>query len=218
MTSNATPMYSIWKSLCIVREMLSDRGYTPLEKEYTYEEFEENHRDANDVEELRKDLQLFCSRKNDTPVIIVFWRTSIGTNHIQEIHGTMKENGVTKAIIIYNTKITAYGASAIRYLRVQKIIIETFSEAEIQYNVTKHADVPRHIICSAEKRASVMEKYSATAEQFPKIKTTDPVCRYYGAVKGQMIKVLRPSDCSPEIITVTGEKKSLYNIHYLIVT
>lgn len=241
----STAIYPLWKSFKIVNEMLLDRGYKQNTEDWnayssdesadapvvvSEQEFAEAHADTlEDSEETRKKL---CFRyKSASPPkkggkeedrtwsisLMTFWKNSLGTNDIHDIHEKMKNEGVTKAIVVYAIKITPYAAVALRNLRIQKVIIETFSEAEMQYNVTKHEYVPRHIICSAVKKAQVLKEYSATAEQIAQIKSSDPVCRYYGAIKGQMIKILRPSDCMPEVITADGEKKTLYDITYRIV-
>lgn len=218
-----TSVYPLWRSLRTIDEMLIDRGYKRQDEDWeeygdgSEDNFMKVHSDTlDDVEATRKKLR-FIFTKDNKAAISTFWKNSLGTNDIQEIHESMKDDKVSRAIVVYATKITPYAATALRNLRIQKIIIETFSEAETQYNVTRHEDVPRHIICSAAKKATVLNEYSITQEQVPQIKMADPVCRYYGAVKGQMIKIVRPSDCMPMVITATGEKKVLYDISYRIV-
>lgn len=222
-----TDVYVLWRSLRTVEEMLIDRGYQRHEEDWesyakagetvSEEEFGGVHTDTlDDAEATRKNMR-FRFIKNNKVAVLALWKNSLGTNDIQEIHETMKENEVSHAITIYATKITPYAATALRNLRVQKIIIETFSEAEMQYNVAKHDDVPRHIICSVSKKAKVLQEYSVTQEQVPQIKVTDAVCRYYGAVKGQLIKIVRSSDCEPVVITTVEGPKQLYDISYRIV-
>lgn len=253
-----TPVYPLWRSLCIVTEMLSDRKYEiPDNYPPTIDEFTEIY-SGDDTDAIRKEMKFSlrkvetttcsqpeCSGRPDYNVageskgkfcsshkkkgmmdiskyaISVFWKVSIGTNDVQEIFEAMKEAEVNRAIVIYTTKITPYAATALRNLMIQKMVIETFSEAEMQYNVIKHVDVPRHIVCSATKKAQVLKWYSVTPEQIPQIKVSDVQCRYLGAAKGQLIKIIRPSDSIPEVIvpstTTTEEKKQLFDITYRIV-
>jgi DNA-directed RNA polymerase subunit H (RpoH/RPB5) len=243
--ATTSPIYILWRSLRTVDEMLIDRGYVrrdedwepylgkektiktkkePIEKEdeapkiVTEEDFLRVHSEtATDLDATRKTLRLVYLSKGGEYAISVFWKSSLGIGDVQDIHEIMKEEQVEKAVVIHSSKITPYAATALRNLRVQKIIIETFTDSEMQYNVVHHVDVPRHIICSTAKKAEILKDYSVTAEQLPQIKTTDPVCRYYGASKGQLIKIVRPSDCMPELVTATGEKKELYDIVYRIV-
>jgi len=107
---------------------------------------------------------------------------------------------------------------ALKPLKVQKIIIEVFSLKELQYNITRHKDVPKHIICSNVKKQEILEKYSVGPHQLPIIKLTDPVCRYYNASKGQLVKIIRRSESIPTVTLADGTVKELYDISYRIVS
>lgn len=222
---STTTMLELYRSYKTVTEMLRDRGFLVDDAGY--------HQDpekpevvppgflewvGDDVSEARKELQLEYEHTiENRPFVTVFWTESFGTDDIHWIHGEMSENGCTHAIVIHNRKITSGTAGIIKSLRVQNIIIEPFTEKETQFNVTRHAYVPRHIICGKEKTAEILEKYHVTKDQLPKIQSaTDAVCRYLGARKGQLIKILRPSESIPEV-TINGKKTILYDVTYRIV-
>lgn len=218
--SMADKLNMLWRSVRTVMEMLTDRGYDlPDQWEYdekcTVDVFREVHGDE-DPDAIKKTMT-FLFKKEDKNMIMTFWKGSLGTSDIQEIHEKMIAANVTRAIVVYTTKITPYAAGALRHLKVQKVNIETFSEVEMQYNVTRHVDVPRHIICSATKKARVLEDYSVTQDQLPQIKSTEAQCRYYGATKGQLMKIVRPSDSVPEVAMSGKPPKELYDITYRIV-
>jgi DNA-directed RNA polymerase I, II, and III subunit RPABC1 len=222
----STTLLELYRSYKTIIEMLRDRGFLadesfdfpqdPSTPEIVPEKFVEWV--GEDVSDARKELQLDFDHTSATkPSVMLFWTDSFGTDDIHWIHGEMTEKGFTHAIVIHNRKITSGTVTIIKSLRVQNIIIEPFTEKETQFNVTHHVYVPRHIICSAKKTAEILEKYHVTKEQIPKIQSaTDAVCRYLGARKGQLIKILRPSESIGEV-TVNGKKTVLYDVTYRIV-
>lgn len=210
--------YRLWRSLKTTIEMIGDRGYkidTPLP---SFDDFIEN-RNGMSIEQVKKEMTTVFTKEKAGP-IAAFWKNSLGNNDIQEIYENMIELNIKKAVVIYFNKITPSAAMALRHLRVQKFIIDPFSETEMQYNVTKHKNVPRHIICTAAKKAEILEDYSVTVDQLPQIKTTDPQVRYWGAVKGQLIKIMRNSDSihKVNIGPKSEDEKLLYDCSYRYVS
>lgn len=188
-----------------------------MEKKYEriegYKDFMDKLNEDEDITEINQIREVI---NFNTDTVSVFWKDSVGISDVQSIIESLQEHGTSHAIVIYGNKITPTAAAAIKPLRFQKIIMETFSEKELQYNVTRHEDVPLHIICTEATKQKVFKVYNIDKEKCPKIPVTDPVCRYYGATKGQLIKIKRKSDTIPEVI-VNGEKKILYDITYKLV-
>lgn len=216
---------SLWKAWTTVVQMLTDRG-RDIPKNYTlsFEEFEEWVGNADeDASEARKKMYYTIPANSKQGGISVFWKELLGTSDVQEMVEMMNTKNIKHAIAIHNNKVTPYATSALRLLKMQKIIIEVFSQNELQYNVTHHEYVPRHIICSAKTKQQVFEAYNIDSTKIVKILTTDPVIRYLGALKGQLIKIVRESDCMPEVeLPIEGEsdrkeKKKLYDVTYRIV-
>jgi DNA-directed RNA polymerase subunit H (RpoH/RPB5) len=223
----------LWKAWITVMEMLIDRKYK-IEEDYmmSLEDFEYwvcgNTDTAGStmsaVSAARKIMHDTLSSSSGT-YISIFWTELMGISDVQEMVEIMKSEGIKHAIAIHNSKITPHAAMTLRLLRVQKIIIEIFSENELQYNITRHEFVPKHIICSTETKKSIFQSYNIDANKIVKILSTDPVIRYMGAVKGQLIKIIRQSDSIPTIDmpvtaadgTITKETKKLYDITYKIV-
>lgn len=213
-------VYYLFRSFCIVIEMLKDRGYI-VPEEYNYCIDGENHYSdfiewvGEDIEEAQKLLHL-CFEKSSGMKILTFWFTPLGKNDVQTVSETLIEDSVKNAIVVHVNKITPCAGPVIKDLRVQKYFIEHFLQTELQFNITKHQYVPKHIICSASKKADVLKKYSVTKDQLPRILSSDPVCRYLGANKGQLIKIIRPSDSISEV-NIKGVKKDLFDLAYRIV-
>ena len=53
--------------------------------------------------------------------------------------------------------------------------------------------VPDHIVLTAQEKSQVLEKYMAKDQQLPRLMTIDPVARYYGLKRGQVVKIVRES-------------------------
>lgn len=214
-------MERLWKAWTVVLEMLVDRKYViPSDYFVSYDDFIEW---VGDKENEARKTMYFTSNGTGKNPIAVFWKELLGTSDVLDVVETIKSENIKHALVIHNNKVTPYAATALRLLRVQKIIIEVFTEDELQFNITRHEYVPKHIICSAETKQKVFDTYAIDATKMIKILVTDPVLRYYGATKGQLIKIVRPSDSIPEIEIPSPvdpnkkEKKILYDVTYKIV-
>lgn len=198
--------------------MMVDRKYAVSEDEKipTFEEWMADYQGLTE-DEVREKLN-FIYAKSDTDRILIAWSLTpaLGSQNIQGIKAMMDEREVKRCIMVIQGKITPFAANAIRNLRIQSYFIETFTEEELQFNVTKHELVPRHIICSAAKKEEVLKKYAINKSQLPQIRSTDPQVRYYGATKNQLIKIVRKSDTMPSIV-INGQPQTLYDISYRIV-
>ena len=79
--------------------------------------------------------------------------------------------------------------------------IELFEDKELIVNIIEHVLVPKHIILSDEEKQTLLKKYRLKESQLPKILTTDPVARFLGLVKGQVVKIIRASETAGRYIT-----------------
>jgi DNA-directed RNA polymerases I, II, and III subunit RPABC1 len=228
--AKATGAIRMWKSWKTVTEMLADRKYYVPELVGCDEFLKKLDIDgtterSQELSKARLSFQeTFAKKKDVDPQLVVAMRESIGNAQVQELDSIMRDLGVTDAIVIYTDKITPSADVAIKHLKVKKINIDCFTEDSLQYNVTRHSCVPKHIICSMETKRNVMEKYHTDKEHIPQIKVIDPVCRYLGAKKGQLIEIVRRSDAIPfveEKKIVDGKEvvvtTTLYDITYKIV-
>jgi DNA-directed RNA polymerases I, II, and III subunit RPABC1 len=231
-------IYSLWNSQVNVLKMLKDRKYSVIDENPlggTLESFRENHKNQ-DVYQVRETMtRVFYKKAENSPSsknvtggssklpsesIIVMWMMDLGVQTILYVYNLMQESNVSRAIVIVKNKITPHAQAAIRNLKnlqpSAKAIIETFPEINMQFNVTEHEYVPRHIICSTEKRTQILETYAVTKDKIPQIKSSDPVVRWLDASRGQLIKIVRPSESTPSI-TINGKQQVLYDITYRLV-
>ena len=194
----------IWKSRVTVLDMLIDRGYNVSEDDrVTYEEFEEWVGD-DDEETIMENMTVIYERPKNK--IYVTWiKGNLGTV-IKNIVLDMKENECTESIIVISATTTNASNEIIKTLWKQKTYIWVFNMDYISINISKHSYVPKHEICSVKETKRLKNQYSVENPQIPKILADDPMVRYLGAVKGQLIRITRNSDTQP------GNKVIYYRI------
>ena len=205
------PKLWFWRARKTLFEILTMRGYDIDMSEISTVKDLQNE----NLDDLKEKFERIVQLPNSKNYLLIYWATQgkIGRDTIITLTEKMKKENVSKALLIMNGKISAYANGVISSLKVQKMYIEIFTEKELQINVTENFNVPLHQICSEEEKTEEFMKYSIKADQCPRILTTDIMVRYLGATKGQLIKITRPCETTPEI---GGEKK--YYITYRIVS
>ena len=99
----------------------------------------------------------------------------------------------TTAIMITQTALTP-AAKKIVPAALPETIIELFLEQELVVNITHHNLVPKHVLLSAEEKKKLLERYRLKETQLPRIQLADPVARYLGLRRGNVVKIIRKSE------------------------
>ncbi|VDO18343.1 unnamed protein product [Brugia timori] len=112
----------------------------------------------------------------------------------------MQEQAITRAIIVVQTGMTPSAKQAIADM-APKYTLEQFLEAELMVNITEHELVPEHVVMTNEEKNELLGRYKLKDTQLPRIQQSDPVARYFGLRRGQVVKIIRPSETAGRYIT-----------------
>lgn len=202
MTDESAEFYKIWRVRHTVLQLCHDRGYliTQDDLEETFDKFK---RQYDGVLPDRNELTALCAHHNnlDDKMFVFFpEEPKIGIKTVQNYVVKMQAEGVNRAIIIVRIGLTPSAKQAMRDV-APEFILEEFLESEMLINITEHELVPQHVLLTVEEKEELFSRYKLKESQLMKMLTTDPVARYYGYKRGQVIKITRKSDTAGRYVT-----------------
>lgn len=116
----------------------------------------------------------------------------VGTKHIRAFNHTIDAQNFHTGLFITHTPISP---SAARLLgSIPGRTAEHFVEGDLLVNITHHELVPAHVLLAAPEKARLLERYRLRESQLPRIQAGDPVARYLGLRRGQVVKIIRKSE------------------------
>uniref|UniRef100_A0A8R1DI98 DNA-directed RNA polymerases I, II, and III subunit RPABC1 n=1 Tax=Caenorhabditis japonica TaxID=281687 RepID=A0A8R1DI98_CAEJA len=206
MADDELETYRLWRIRKTVLQMVHDRGYLVAQDELDQplEAFKETFGDRpSEKKPARSDLTILVAH-NDDPAdqMFVFFPedTKIGIKTIKAICQQMQEQNISRAIIVVQIGMTPSAKQSIGDM-APKYMLEHFLEAELMVNITEHELVPEHVVMTAEEKAELLARYKLKDSQLPRIQQCDPVARYFGLRRGQVVKIIRPSETAGRYIT-----------------
>ncbi|KAF2115196.1 DNA-directed RNA polymerases I [Lophiotrema nucula] len=210
----------MWRVYRTAKEMCMDRGYNILEEDttITLEEFAGKFA-REDGEPDRQRMPFSCEpsdemlRKysapptakdpNPQPQIGQLWvefnaDENVGLKQLRDYMQHLSNHNFYSGIMVCIKPMTGM---ALRLLRGASGLdegpkggVEVFVEQDLLVNITKHELVPKHVLLSREEKAQLLERYRLKETQLPRIQVTDPVAKYLGLRRGQVVKIIRKSE------------------------
>ena len=127
------------------------------------------------------------------PIWVEFLKdTNVGIKQMRAFCQHVDQNKFHSGILITQVSITP---SALKLIpSVLPMVIETFQEMDLLVNITHHELVPKHVLLSNDEKKRLLERYRLKENQLPRIQRGDPVARYLGLRRGQVVKIIRKSE------------------------
>ncbi|WFC99079.1 DNA-directed RNA polymerases II 24 kDa polypeptide (RNA polymerase II subunit 5) [Malassezia yamatoensis] len=183
----------LWRINRTIHELVADRGYEVADEEINMDlDTFKAEMSTNGVVD-RNRLNFFTShRDNPSERLFVFYSTerNVGVKTMRQFINVLEEKSITRGIIIWSDKMTSAAKKVIEAMRLQ-LVLEDFEEAFLLVNITHHQLVPKHEVLTAEEKAELLQRYRLKESQLPRIQQSDPVARYFGLTRGQVVKITR---------------------------
>lgn len=135
---------------------------------------------------------------DDGPIVVVFSaeRRNIGVGAVRELVQLMHDCDSQNAILIVQNGVTAAANTALRQLAAQ-VRIQIFPENEMLCisDIVHHERGKLYSVLTKAEKTDLLSRYGCKdVSKLPRILQQDPIVRYYGLRRGQVLKIVRPSE------------------------
>lgn len=188
--------YRVWKT---VHQLVHDRGYEMAQEELdiSIDEFRAQYCSSGAIDKVA--LQFYAKAPENSSmgqIYVAFCKNpSVGIKDMRDFVQTLNDQNHKVGILIYEKSMTPSANKIVQGVQGQ-FQIDTFQESDLVVNITHHELVPRHILMTPEEKRELLNKYKLKETQLPRIQMADPVARYYGLRRGQVVKIIRRSETS----------------------
>jgi DNA-directed RNA polymerase I, II, and III subunit RPABC1 len=194
----AARVFRCYRTVC---NMLDKRGYMVprATREITPALFKQKFGEYPD----RENLTMLVEKADDpAAMLFVFFPSDekVGVKPIKTYTDRMRRENVSNAIMVLRVDITPFAKQAVLEM-ASDFRMEHFKESELQIDVTMHQLVPTHQVLTPSEKSELLRRYRLRDSQLPRIQPNDPVARYYGMKRGQVVKIIRPSETAGRYVT-----------------
>ena len=209
--SDSTQARNLWRVRRTLEKMLTKRGYvTPtaangeLFNNLTLEQFAQLY-----GTEVNKAQLTFLARRADdeSDFIWVFFAEEakvsvkavrLFVDHMSKHSG--QGGGARHAIIVADQTISPFARNAMAELSPD-YVFEEFTVAQLLVDITEHELVPQHVVLTAEEKKQLLKRYNLNETQLPRMVLSDPIARYFGLTRGQVVKICRASETAGQYVS-----------------
>ncbi|CAD6582070.1 MAG: Dna-directed RNA [Tremellales sp. Tagirdzhanova-0007] len=193
----------LWRVSRTVHELCRDRGYAVADYEINapFDEFRATHGSSGMIDRATMSFTVDHGIEEQNRVYVYFCgEKNVSKAAMKTFIGWIDKMAAQKGIIIHSEKMSSVAAKTMQEMSTE-YHLESFKEADLLVNITRHFLVPKHQIMSPKDKAALIQKYRLKETQLPRIMFTDPVARYYGMKRGQVVKIERASETAGRYIT-----------------
>lgn len=79
--------------------------------------------------------------------------------------------------------------------------LQIFREEQLLVNITEHRLVPLHQPLTRVQKEAVLARYRVKESQLPRMELQDPIARYFGLARGDLVKITRSSETAGRYTT-----------------
>lgn len=173
--------HNVLAAVATIKEMLIDRGHELGALSGIGEP---------EVTELISSLDIFSLEAGDRDIIFILKK--LKNSELVKAAELIEEARRGSTIIVSNDKMSGVNIDC-AHTNFGRTV-ETFTLTELMVNISKHVDVPKHEIISADAaKALVLDLKLKSLAQLPIVFKSDPMARYIGARTGDVVKIYRKS-------------------------
>lgn len=199
-------IYKLWRIRKTILQLCHDRGYivTSDELEQTQDQFKQTYGDKPSQGEPNRAKLIVLVSHNDDPTdqLYVFFpdEAKVGQKTIEAYLKKIEEEEITRAIIVVSQGMSPKARSLIESMK-PKYTLEPFNDSELMVNITNHFLVPTHILLTSDEKKELLIRYKLKENQLPRIRCDDPIARYFGLKRGQVVRIVRTSETAGRYVT-----------------
>ncbi|KAI9291079.1 RPB5 subunit of DNA-directed RNA polymerase [Neoconidiobolus thromboides FSU 785] len=192
--SNIAKIHRIYTN---VRTMIESRNYRIVEDAISLDIF------IREGGVDRSMLEFTAEKEGDSEdrILATFLsNASSGVQPVKDIYNKLEARNIPRCVIICEKKLTPAAVKGLLSF-APKFLCEVFEEKECQINITEHVLVPKHVLLTKEEKETLLKRYHLKDTQLPRIQQNDPVARYYGLRRGDVVKIVRNSETAGRYLT-----------------